>query len=547
MNNKKKWNVTNAKKIFNQPFFDLMFKAQKIHRNNFLSNYIQVSALLSIKTGLCPEDCKYCPQSAKYNTGLSNEKLIKLEKVINAAKKAKKIGATRFCMGAAWKNPKDRDMPVLESMIKHVKNLGLETCMTLGMLNDNQVNRLAHAGLDFYNHNLDTSPEYYKNVVTTRSYNDRLSTINKVRNSGIKVCSGGILGLGETINDRISLLVQLSNLSKHPESVPINMLVKIKDLEGLGSGGSGHITGYHPLHKKLEIWLSNWLKFPRALLFSSGFAANQAIINVLSRIFKYIFVDRLSHASILEASINKNILFKRFQHNDIHHLSQLLEKKESRSNSLIFTEGVFSMDGDQVDLKKLITLSKLNNNYLVLDDAHGFGILGDEGKGTSYIKNIFPNLLVVTFSKAVGVCGAAILCQENVAEYFLQYSKNLIYSTSMMPAQAGTILVALKKMKCSQYLRDRLFQNIKRFQISAKKLKLYKYSNTAIHPIIIGDSLLTIKFSQKLQEKGFWVNPILPPSVPVGKGRIRITITAMHRESDIDNLIEALFYAEKNI
>lgn len=228
MNNKKKWNITNATKIFHQPFFDLMFKAQKIHRNNFKPNYMQISVLLSIKTGLCPEDCKYCPQSAKYNTGLSNEKLINLDKVINAAKQAKKTGATRFCMGAAWKNPKDRDMPLLESMIKHVKNLGLETCMTLGMLNDNQVNRLANAGLDFYNHNLDTSPEYYKKIVTTRSYNDRLVTIEKVRNSGIKVCSGGILGLGETIKDRISLLVQLSNLSKHPESVPINMLVKIK-------------------------------------------------------------------------------------------------------------------------------------------------------------------------------------------------------------------------------------------------------------------------------------------------------------------------------
>ncbi|AFA41144.1 biotin synthase [Wigglesworthia glossinidia endosymbiont of Glossina morsitans morsitans (Yale colony)] len=228
MNNKKKWNIKTATKIFHQPFFDLMFKAQKTHRRNFKPNYMQVSVLLSIKTGLCPEDCKYCSQSAKYNTGLSNEKLINLDKVINAAKKAKKTGATRFCMGAAWKNPKDRDMPLLESMIKHVKDLGLETCMTLGMLNDHQVNRLANAGLDFYNHNLDTSPEYYKNIVTTRSYNDRLVTIEKIRNSGIKVCSGGILGLGETIKDRISLLVQLSNLSKHPESVPINMLVKIK-------------------------------------------------------------------------------------------------------------------------------------------------------------------------------------------------------------------------------------------------------------------------------------------------------------------------------
>lgn len=334
-------------------------------------------------------------------------------------------------------------------------------------------------------------------------------------------------------------------LSSDPEI--IKSWKNFLDLEGLGSGGSGHIIGYHPLHRKLEKWLSSWLNFPRALLFSSGFTANQAIIYVLSKLFKYIFIDRFSHASVIEASINKNILFKRFRHNDMYHLSQLLEKKEISNNSLIFTEGVFSMDGDQAPLKKLITLAKLHNIYLVLDDAHGFGILGNEGKGTPYVKNIFPDLLVITFGKAAGICGAAILCQDNVAEYFLQYSKSLIYSTSMMPAQAGAILVALKKIQRSQYLRTRLFQNIKRFQMSAKKLKLYKYSDTAIQPIIIGDNLSTIKFSKKIQEKGFWVNPILPPSVPEGSGRIRITITAMHQKSDIDNLIETLFYAERFI
>lgn len=334
-------------------------------------------------------------------------------------------------------------------------------------------------------------------------------------------------------------------LSSDPEI--IRSWKNFANLEGLGSGGSGHVIGYHPLHRKLEIWLSNWLNFPRTLLFASGFAANQSIIYVLSKLFKYIFIDRLSHASILEASTNKNILFKRFQHNDTYHLSQLLEKKESKNNSLIFTEGIFSMDGDQAPLKKLVTLAKLYNSYLIVDDAHGFGILGHEGKGTPYVKNVFPDLLVITFGKAVGMYGAAILCQENMAEYFLQYSKNLIYSTSMIPAQAGAILTALKKVKRAQHLRNRLFRNIRRFQISAKKLKLYKYSSTAIQPIVIGDNLLTIKFSKRVQEKGCWVTPILPPSVPEGAGRIRITITAMHQKSDIDNLIEALFYAEKFI
>ncbi|MDQ1237480.1 MAG: 8-amino-7-oxononanoate synthase [Wigglesworthia glossinidia] len=318
-------------------------------------------------------------------------------------------------------------------------------------------------------------------------------------------------------------------------------------LGGVGSGGSGHVIGYHPLHKKLEVWLSNWLNFPRALLFSSGFSANQAIIHVLGTIFKYIFVDRLSHASIIEASLNSNISCKSFRHNDINHLLKLLMQNKYKNNSLIFTEGIFSMDGDQSPIGNLIKIAKKFYSYLIVDDAHGFGILGDEGKGTSYIKNMLPDLLVITFGKSVGMHGAAILCQENIAEYFLQFSKNLIYSTAMIPAQAGAILTALKKIRYSSTLRDHLFRNIKRFQCSAKKLKFYKHSNTAIQPIIIGDSLLTIQFAKKLRKQGLWVHPILPPSIPKGQARIRITITAMHQENDIDNLIEALFYAERFI
>ncbi|MCV2499855.1 MAG: biotin synthase BioB [Candidatus Lightella neohaematopini] len=222
------WTVDKIKKILNKPFFDLLFIAQNIHRKNFTANKIQISTLMSIKTGLCPEDCKYCAQSARNNTGLKNQQLVKLEQVINAAKKAKDSGATRFCMGAAWRNPHDRDMPLLEQMIKSVKDIGLETCMTLGMLNEQQAYRLAKAGLDFYNHNLDTSPEFYSNITTTHNYQDRLNSLNVVRKANIKVCSGGILGLGETIDDRINLLLQLVNLPKPPESIPINMLVKIK-------------------------------------------------------------------------------------------------------------------------------------------------------------------------------------------------------------------------------------------------------------------------------------------------------------------------------
>lgn len=224
----KRWTLKEARALFDMPFLDLIFQAQQVHRQYFDPSQIQVSTLLSIKTGACPEDCKYCAQSARYKTGLEKERLMEVQQVIESAKKAKAAGSTRFCMGAAWKNPHERDMPYLEQMVKEVKALGMETCMTLGKLDDSQASRLADAGLDFYNHNLDTSPEFYGSIVTTRTYQDRLDTLDKVRNAGIKVCSGGILGLGEQIKDRAAMLVQLANLPQPPESVPINMLAKIK-------------------------------------------------------------------------------------------------------------------------------------------------------------------------------------------------------------------------------------------------------------------------------------------------------------------------------
>ncbi|WP_284442989.1 biotin synthase BioB [Buchnera aphidicola] len=224
---KKKWTLEETKILFKKPFFDLIFQAQKEHRKNFNPNTIQISTLLSIKTGSCPEDCKYCPQSARYKTGLKKEPLLEIEQILSAAKKAKSSGSSRFCMGAAWKNPKEKDMPYLEKIIKEIKDMGMETCMTLGTLNNSQAKKLANAGLDFYNHNLDTSENFYSSIITTRTYQERLNTLDKVRNAGMKICSGGIIGLGEKIQDRIELLMELSNLSIQPESVPINMLVKI--------------------------------------------------------------------------------------------------------------------------------------------------------------------------------------------------------------------------------------------------------------------------------------------------------------------------------
>ena len=222
------WTLDEVNALYDMPFNDLMFKAQTVHRTHFDPNYVQVSTLLSIKTGACPEDCAYCPQSARYDTGLEKERLLEISKVIERAKEARATGSTRFCMGAAWRNPRERDMPYVIDMVKEVKSLGLETCMTLGMLTREQAIALKQAGLDYYNHNLDTSPEYYGDIITTRTYQDRLDTLQNVRDSGMHVCSGGIVGMGETGDDRSGLLIALANLERHPESVPINMLVKVK-------------------------------------------------------------------------------------------------------------------------------------------------------------------------------------------------------------------------------------------------------------------------------------------------------------------------------
>nr|WP_265021574.1 biotin synthase BioB [Wolbachia endosymbiont (group A) of Icerya purchasi] len=221
------WTFAKAKQIFNLPFPELIYTAQTEHRKQFNPSEVQISTLLSIKTGSCPENCSYCPQSAHYNTGLQKKPLLEVAEVIEAAECAKKAGSTRFCMGAAWRGPRDQDLKVVCEMIREVKKLGLETCVTLGLLKDYQANMLKEAGLDFYNHNIDTSEEYYHKIITTRTFQDRLKTLEYVRASGIKVCCGGILGMGETNEDRIKMLVLLANLNDPPESVSINMLIKI--------------------------------------------------------------------------------------------------------------------------------------------------------------------------------------------------------------------------------------------------------------------------------------------------------------------------------
>ncbi len=232
-----RWSVDAIAGLFALPFNDLIFRAQEMHRANHAPNAVQLSTLVSIKTGGCPEDCGYCPQAARYHTGVDNAAMLDVAVVVEAARAAKASGASRFCMGAAWRGPKDRDLEPVLAMVKQVKALGLETCATLGMLKQGQAERLRDAGLDYYNHNLDTSPEFYGQIISTRDYQDRLDTLERVRDAGMHVCCGGIVGMGESRRARAGLIAQLANLEPYPESVPINHLVQV---EGT------------PLHEKLH-------------------------------------------------------------------------------------------------------------------------------------------------------------------------------------------------------------------------------------------------------------------------------------------------------
>ena len=223
-----RWNIDAVEALFRLPFPDLIFRAQTVHREHFDPTQIELATLLSVKTGGCAEDCGYCPQSAKYNTEVTASKLMELEEVLFAANRAKEAGASRFCMGAAWREPKDRDVEKVAELVRGVKNLGLETCATLGMLSKEQAHALADAGLDYYNHNLDSAPDFYGSIITTRDYQDRLDTLASVRAAGVKVCSGGIVGMGESHRQRAGLITELANLDPYPESVPINNLVRVE-------------------------------------------------------------------------------------------------------------------------------------------------------------------------------------------------------------------------------------------------------------------------------------------------------------------------------
>ncbi|EPK7359042.1 8-amino-7-oxononanoate synthase [Kluyvera intermedia] len=329
-------------------------------------------------------------------------------------------------------------------------------------------------------------------------------------------------------------------LSQHPRV--IQAWQQGAERYGVGSGGSGHVTGYHQAHQRLEEELAGWLGYDRALLFISGFAANQAVIAALAGREDRIVADRLSHASLLEAAAQSPAQLRRFQHNDSQHLARLLAAPLT-GQQLVVTEGVFSMDGDRAPLADIASATRAANGWLMVDDAHGIGVDGDNGRGSCQQQGVHPELLIVTFGKAFGLSGAAVLCSHAVADYFLQFARHLIYSTAMPPAQAVALQAALAVIQSDegQQRRETLSQHVADFRHGASDLAYpLTDSLSAIQPLIVGDNQHTLQLAVRLREQGCWVTAIRPPTVPAGTARLRLTLTAAHEPQDITQLLEVL-------
>lgn len=327
-------------------------------------------------------------------------------------------------------------------------------------------------------------------------------------------------------------------LSRHP--AVISAWCQGAQQHGVGSGGSGHITGYHHAHEQLETALAQWLGYPRAILFISGFAANQAVISCFAQKHDHIFADKLSHSSLLDAAMASQARLRRFAHNSSDGLSRLL-KTPASGGCLIVTEGVFSMDGDRAPLADIARLAQRHQALLLVDDAHGIGVTGEQGRGSCEQAGIKADLLIITFGKAFTLGGAAVLCNDSLAEYLIQFSRHLIYSTAMPPAQALALHAALQVIQQAQPLRDKLQHHIHRFRSAMAELPLRCVkSHSAIQPVIIGDNQRCLALAQRLRQQGIWLTAIRPPTVPPGSARLRITLSAAHESQDIDQLLQEL-------
>ncbi|AMO48622.1 8-amino-7-oxononanoate synthase [Kosakonia oryzendophytica] len=311
---------------------------------------------------------------------------------------------------------------------------------------------------------------------------------------------------------------------------------------GVGSGGSGHVSGHTVAHQALESELADWLGYARALLFISGFSANQAVIAALTGKDDRIVADKLSHASLLEAASHSPAQLRRFTHNDGDHLAALLAKPIA-GQQLVVTEGIFSMDGDTAPLCTLAAAARHAHAWLMVDDAHGTGVVGEQGRGSCHVHGIQPEILIVTFGKGFGVSGAAVLCSDSVADYLLQFARHLIYSTSMPPAQAMALSAALQVIRSPEgdNRRQHLSALIARFRHGAAQLGMtVTDSQSAIQPLIVGENARALRLAERLRQRGCWVTAIRPPTVPPGTARLRLTLTAAHQAEDIDRLLEAL-------
>lgn len=329
-------------------------------------------------------------------------------------------------------------------------------------------------------------------------------------------------------------------LSQHPQV--IRAWQQGAERFGVGSGGSGHVSGYTTAHQAFEEELADWLGYPRALLFISGFAANQALIAALMAKEDRIIADRLSHASLLEAASLSPAPLRRFSHNDTQHLARLLAAP-CPGQQLVVTEGVFSMDGDSAPLRETDRAARAQNGWLLVDDAHGIGVVGEAGRGSCWQQQVRPDLLVVTFGKGFGVSGAAVLCSESVAAYLLQFARHLIYSTSMPPAQAQALSAALTVIRGEEgrARREKLTALIQRFRsaVSTREFTLAD-SQSAIQPLIVGENGRALQLADALRRQQCWATAIRPPTVPAGTARLRLTLTAAHEPQDIDQLLEVL-------
>ncbi|NUL35864.1 8-amino-7-oxononanoate synthase [Kosakonia sacchari] len=333
-------------------------------------------------------------------------------------------------------------------------------------------------------------------------------------------------------------------LSQHP--AVIRAWQQGAERYGVGSGGSGHVSGYTTAHQALEEELADWLGYSRALLFISGFAANQAVIAALTGKEDRIVSDKLSHASLLEAASHSPAQLRRFAHNDVGQLTTLLAKPLT-GQQLVVTEGVFSMDGDSASLAAIDNATGEAQAWLMVDDAHGIGVVGEQGRGSCHLHSIKPQVLVVTFGKGFGVSGAAVLCSDTVADYLLQFARHLIYSTSMPPAQAVALSAALQVIRSDDghARREKLAALITHFRTSVAHASVTMTDSTsAIQPLIVGENNRALRLAERLRQRGCWVTAIRPPTVPPGTARLRLTLTAEHQFDDIDRLLEALHDSE---